>query len=60
MHSIAYSPVAEAGTLQCLFTIFFFAFFDTTWGLDEKFVEWPPATRLAFSESKMAAKMATM
>ena len=37
----------------------FFAFFDGIWCLDEKSTGWENVIRLAFSESKMAAKMAT-
>ena len=36
----------------------FFAFFDGIWSLDEKSAGWGNDNRLAFSESKMAAKMA--
>jgi hypothetical protein len=38
----------------------FLVFFHSIWCLDEILAGWPLATRLAFSESKMAAKMATV
>ena len=46
------------GTLQSVVTNIFLAFFDGIWSLDEKSAGWENATRLAFSESKMATKMA--
>ena len=45
------------GTLQCLVKNHFFAFFNSTWCVDEILPGWEVVVSLAFSESKMAAKM---
>ena len=52
------SPVDRHGDLAMCGYNHFFAFFDGIWSLDEKSAGWENATRLTFSESKMAAKMA--
>ena len=53
-----YSPVDRDGDLAKCGYNHFFAFLHGIWFLDEKSAVWENDTRLAFSESKMAAKMA--
>ena len=52
------SPVDEPANLAMFVNNHFFTFFDSSWNLEEILTGWPLATRLAFSKSKMAAKMA--
>ncbi len=51
------SPVAWPWNLAMTGNNHFIAFFNSSYYLDEILSGWPLATRLAFSESKMAANM---
>ena len=55
----SYSPVAGVLDLAMFCYNNFFAFFDRTWCQDEILPGWEVVAGLAFSQSKMAAKIMT-